>query len=143
MAANDYYVSVTGTIQAQSNPILAQGLKLAGWSGPYSMTDAKDVANNVAERIAASDATVAGAGSSTPATAASAANNASSAMNDIGNFFHELSEAAVWERAGEVLVGVLLLYIGLKGLATPAGQSVKSQTLPKTAKRIAEAAALA
>lgn len=47
---NDYYVSVTGTIQAQSDPVLAAGLKLAGWSGPYSYAQAKTVADNVAER---------------------------------------------------------------------------------------------
>lgn len=79
---SDYYVSVTGTIQAQANPALALGLRLAGWSGPYTYAQAKTVANNVAERTgrgylnsispvgdaasqAATSATTAGAGNTT------------------------------------------------------------------------------
>jgi hypothetical protein len=61
---------------------------------------------------------------------------------DVGNFFHALAEKATWERVAEVLCGVLFVYIGMKGLITPAGQSVKSQTLSKTAKRIVETGAM-
>lgn len=39
---NDYYVNIfTGTIQAQSNPILAAGLTATGWEGPYTWAQAK------------------------------------------------------------------------------------------------------
>jgi hypothetical protein len=37
-------------------------------------------------------------------------------LEDVGDFFHRLTEAATWERVGEVAVGVLLLYIGVKAL---------------------------
>lgn len=39
---SDYYVNIfTGTIQAQSNPVLAAGLTVSGWEGPYTWAEAK------------------------------------------------------------------------------------------------------
>jgi hypothetical protein len=38
-------------------------------------------------------------------------------LADVGDFFHRLTEAAFWERCGEVLIGVIILYIGVKSLS--------------------------
>jgi hypothetical protein len=38
-------------------------------------------------------------------------------LADVGDFFHRLTEASFWERCGEVLIGVIILYIGVKSLS--------------------------
>jgi hypothetical protein len=62
------------------------------------------------------------------AAAAQAAGTISNPLDylaDVGDFFHRLTEKAFWERAGEVLAGVIILYIGIKSLTegTPVGQA--------------------
>jgi hypothetical protein len=37
-------------------------------------------------------------------------------LGQISSFFSDISQAATWERVGEVLVGVIILYVALKGL---------------------------
>ena len=51
-------------------------------------------------------------------------------LADVGDFFHRLTEAATWERVGEVAAGLVLLYIGMKALtqSTNAGQAVKKSS---------------
>lgn len=56
----------------------------------------------------------------------------------IGDFFHRLTEANTWIRVGEVLAGVLVLYIGLKATVTPGGVNVAHQSAKKTLTRVAE-----
>jgi hypothetical protein len=69
-------------------------------------------------------------GSGPLAAAAAAAGTISNPLDylaDVGDFFHRLTEAAFWERAGEILVGVIILYIGVKSLTqdTAAGTAAK------------------
>jgi hypothetical protein len=65
---------------------------------------------------------------------AGAASNAASAVSDplnyladVGDFFHRLTEAATWERVGEIAAGIILLYVGMKALTqgTQAGTAAK------------------
>lgn len=59
-------------------------------------------------------------------------------LADIGDFFHRLTEASTWLRVGEVVAGLLLVYIGLKASVTPGGIPVASQGVKNTALRIAK-----
>lgn len=61
----------------------------------------------------------------------------------IGDFFNRLTQGNTWLRVGEVVVGLMILYIGLKATTaqTPVGNAVKSATAP--AKRVAKAAGTA
>jgi hypothetical protein len=119
---NDYYVSVTGTIQRQGDPILAEGLLASGWSGPYNWTKAKQVANNVAERITAgavssSTGGLAGtAGASAQQAVAKTANAATSWEQSVANFFQALGSANLWIRVAKVAIGGGLLIVGVSKL---------------------------
>jgi hypothetical protein len=118
---NDYYVyTLTGSIQRQSNPILATALKAAGWAGPYTW--------NQAQQVLASGQT--------------AKQAVTGAANDTGisGLINFIKQGSIWERAGEVLVGVVILYIGLKAMATPqSAPNIAKQGVRTTAKHIAKA----
>jgi hypothetical protein len=61
----------------------------------------------------------------------------------IGDFFNRITEPNTWLRVGEVVVGLLILYIGLKATTaqTPVGNAVKSAAAPaKKAAKFARAA---
>lgn len=49
-------------------------------------------------------------------------------------------QPALWERVSEVAVGLIILYVGIKAIATPAGQNPAKKTFKDTAKHVAEAA---
>lgn len=54
----------------------------------------------------------------------------------VTQFFSALGQKATWERVGEVVVGLLVLYIGLKALITPSGQDpAKFSVVKAVAKR--------
>jgi hypothetical protein len=78
--------------------------------------------------------------------ASNAAKTVSDPLNylaDVGDFFHRLTEKATWERVGELAVGALLVYIGVKALTqnTAAGNGAKkSGGLVKKAVEIAAVA---
>lgn len=57
--------------------------------------------------------TVTGAGN-----AAAAAINPLSYLGNIGDFFYRLTQGATWLRVGEVGVGILLIYLGIKASTT-------------------------
>lgn len=65
--------------------------------------------------------------------------NAIPGLEDIGNFFHEISEAATWERVAEFIVGGLLVYIGFKAVITPEGIKASTQSLKQTGSRTVSA----
>jgi hypothetical protein len=67
------------------------------------------------------------------------------ALGEIGDFFHRLTEGSTWERVGEVAVGVLILWAGIKAMTTgqSPGQTVKkAATAPARAGRKAGSAAV-
>jgi hypothetical protein len=55
-------------------------------------------------------------------------------LQDIGNFFHSLTESSTWVRVGEVAFGAILLWVGFKALTsqTPVGNAAQG------AKRVAQ-----
>lgn len=58
-------------------------------------------------------------------------------IDDLINF---IKQPAIWERVGEVVVGLIILYVGIKSIATPAGQQPAKRTMKDTAKKVAETA---
>lgn len=61
-----------------------------------------------------------------------------SALSGIAGFASDLTNKNVWIRVGEFLAGGIILYVGLKAVATPAGQKVSHQTVHKTLRRMAD-----
>lgn len=130
----DYYVSVTGTIQAQANPILADGLKALGWTGPFDWAGAKAQANNVAKRTLEGAANYASAATDPAVTAgADAAQNAApAAPNIIGDItgFHGSNFVI---RAAKVIIGGTLVIVGLahmSGADNSIAQAARKIPLP-------------
>jgi hypothetical protein len=133
---NDYYVQpLTGTIQRQSNPLLAASLRATGWMGPYNWATAK-------AQVAGLKA---GIGAATPGglpTVGPGGNIASpfsnlGGINAIGDFFNRLTQPNTWIRVGEVVAGLLLVYLGLS--ATMRGTEAQRQftKAKSTGKKIA------
>lgn len=59
----------------------------------------------------------------------------SNPLEALGQLAGVLTSKALWVRVGEFTVGGLLLYVGLKALATPQGQSVANHSFKDTAKK--------
>jgi hypothetical protein len=118
-AAGGYYIlPETGTIQRQTNPLLAAGLKASGWAGPYpTMAAAHTAINSGLPQKIKSDA-----GSLT-------------GVNAIGSFFNKLGQRNTWLRAGEFVVGGLFVYVSVKAMFPGA-----VQTVTKPAKKAAKMA---
>lgn len=112
---------LTGTIQRQSNPVLAYGLVVTGWIGFASKTDAETVAHNY----------------SIPAEARTAGAAASSTIDSVGSFLAKLSDASLWLRVAEIALGAILIAIGVAKLTN----AIPAAT--KTAATVGKVAALA
>jgi hypothetical protein len=130
---NDYYVNVvTHTIQRQGNALAAAALLGSGWTGPYTWAEAKAAASGLAK---ASPGTVGGL------PGGGGISNPLSGVNAIGDFFNRLTQPNTWVRVGEVVAGVLLVYLGLS--ATMRGTEVGKQThkVVSTGKKVAKVVA--
>lgn len=121
---NDYYIQpLTGTIQRQSNPLLAASLRATGWMGPYNWTTAKAQVAGLKAGIGAATP----GGLPTVGPGGNIANPFSNlgGINAIGDFFNRLTQPNTWVRVGEVVAGILLVYLGLS--ATMRGTEVQRQ----------------
>jgi hypothetical protein len=137
---NDYWVNpATDTIQRQSNRLLAYA---AGYVlGPFTWAEAQ-------AQLAGLKHVGTGGLSGLPGSAGQAGQAIGNAAPNIagvaaiGDFFNRLTQPSTWIRVGEVAAGLLLLYLGLNATmqGTAAGNAVQSAT--KTAKRVAEVAAI-
>lgn len=124
-ATGGYYINVaSGTIQRQTNPLLAAALLAAGFIGPYA-TPAAAKAALPGGRDLSGDVT--GAASKAASSAGSAASSA------IIGF---IKQGGIWERGAEIIIGILVLYIGLKAITTPQGATASTRTVKDTAKTI-------
>lgn len=52
-------------------------------------------------------------------------------LSQIASFFSDITQAATWERVGEVLAGVIILYVALKGLTGADPVNVIKTTVKK------------
>lgn len=117
-----FVFGATGTIQRQSNPLLATALANSGWTGFPTQALAKAFASKG----------IAGQGKQAVANA-----NPLQGVAAIGDFFSRLTQGNTWVRVGEVIAGLLLLYVGVNALGrdTAVGSAVHSAT--NTAKKAA------
>lgn len=67
--------------------------------------------------------------------AASAAESSIPGLSDIGSFFDKLGEGSTWIRVGEVVAGLLLVYIGLRAATQPGGASSAASSATKGVKK--------
>jgi predicted S18 family serine protease len=56
-------------------------------------------------------------------------------VGNIDDLIDFIKQGGIWTRAAETVVGIVILYVGLKGIVTPKGQQVSQQTLKSTAKK--------
>lgn len=89
----------------------------------------------VASPILAGNVPVGVANIPNPTSVAEGAGTAASAGESLAE---KLMSGALWTRVAEFIVGGLLLYLGLKAVVTPAGQSVSGQSVSKTFSRTAK-----
>jgi hypothetical protein len=105
-----YYVNIaTGTIQRQCNPVLAIALAAAGYfgnPGPASATNAF-ATFDAAHAFAASQSGSAASGDVTGGV--SSATKALGSLNPLAPLF----QSNIWLRAGEFLIGIVLIGVGL------------------------------
>lgn len=64
-------------------------------------------------------------------------------LADIGNFFHELTQLNTWIRVAEVGVGIILVYVGVKALASNTAVGRAGGSVKKAAKKTVSTAAKA
>jgi len=114
------------------NTISVENISWYNVQGPYATEAQANAAIPAIQKANAAPGEVSqiAQGSGPLAAAASAAGTIGDPLDylaDVGDFFHRLTEAATWERAGEILVGVIILYIGIKSLSegTAAGNAAK------------------
>jgi hypothetical protein len=129
---------VAGPSPAGKGPTISvENITWANVNGPYATQAQANAAIPAIQKAAPAP------GAAQEASADVGVSNPLDYLEDVGDFFHRLTEAATWERVGEVAVGVLLLYIGVKALAqnTAIGKSAKKSS--STGKKIFEALAVA
>lgn len=67
--------------------------------------------------------------------------NPLSGINAVGDFFQRLTQPATWTRVGEVLLGGILVYVGVRALAHGSGSSPATKPVTKPAKKVVTKAA--
>lgn len=111
--------NATGTIQRQSNPVLATGLCSSGWTGFATMAEAKAFAT------------------SGPAGTVKAPVEAlHTGIDAVGAFFNRLTEGNTWLRIAEGTLGIILIAVALAKLTGA------DNVIAKTATTAAKAAVL-
>ncbi len=126
----------------QGPTISVENIKWANVNGPYATQAQANAAIPAIQK--AEPAPSAGTeASSNLLTLGGAVTDPLNYLEDVGDFFHRLTEAAFWERAGEVLLGGILLYIGIRALTRDTAVNQAAKKTGGTFKRIAEVAAVA
>jgi hypothetical protein len=124
-----YYVNlVSGTIQRQCNAALVPALAALGFVGNNG-TPANPLNAFSNFQDAQNAAHLGGSISKGAGSAAGSAIGNLTGVNAIGDFFARLTEPNTWVRVGEVLAGVLLVYLGLSA-------SVRGTEAARTAKQL-------
>lgn len=72
-----------------------------------------------------------------------AANTATKAVESLGSgtvddVINFLKQSNIWERGAEIVAGLILLYVGVKAITTPAGQAPASRGIKDTAATVAK-----
>lgn len=137
-----YYNTESGQL-TQGNNLENLGNNLVGGAGwhelnvPGNATEAQAAAAAVKEFPNGKPPTTAGI---TPGRVASTAADlaGTGTIDDLINF---IKQGSLWERVVEVVAGLIIMYVGVKAMATPTGQQPAKRSLRDTAKTVAEVAA--
>lgn len=73
---------------------------------------------------------------SAPGNAAKAVASQIPGAGSIDDVINWIKQPALWTRIGEILAGVIILYVGLKAVATPGNEPVVRRTVKDTAKTV-------
>jgi hypothetical protein len=127
----------TGEVNNEGEEV---GIEIENWPAHVEFFTTEQAANNFSVQHG-------GIGTKSPTTATSkAANSAVSTaanatgINGITGLINFLQQSSIWTRLAEFAIGGILFYIGMKSIATPAGQQPAKQTIKSTAKNIAKVA---
>lgn len=101
--------NASGTIQRQSNPVLAEGLAQSGWTGFPTQALAKAFANK-----------------GPAGSIKSVGQSAFSGINAIGDFANKLTQANTWLRIAEAVLGIMLIGVALAKLTGVDNQVAKA-----------------
>lgn len=126
-----WYVTSSGVVQAASKP--------SGAVGPFP-TQAAAAAYVASHKELPVEST--GPLPTNPSQVAAPIASAIPGVGNIDDAIKFITQGSLWERAVEIVGGLLLLYIGIKAMVTPAGQSANQQSFKKTAGHVAEAVAV-
>lgn len=121
---HDYYVdTLNGSIQ---RGYMAATIHFLGhpMAGPFDWAHAVQIANQ-----------------STLNKAIQPAKAAAGSIADVGDFFHRLTEKSTWTRVGEVGVGGLLLYAGIRALTHGTSTNVAGKAAAKPVRKVTKTAA--
>lgn len=109
MPSGSYYINqLTGTIQQQTNPLLAAPYHIYPWKGPY--------------------ATMAAAHAAINASPNQTLNPAAAASSVVSDTLKPLFQRSIWIRVAEVAAGLILLGIGLNALLKGKPMSAVTKT---------------
>lgn len=120
MPSGWFYNDVSGVVRFDQGVAYLADLAArsvgSGWHGPYPTEAAADAHAGVTGAKTLNN--------SNPLTAANNALNntvqnavpAVGSIADVGDFFHRLTEASTWTRVGEVVLGGILVYAGVRAL---------------------------
>jgi hypothetical protein len=143
MPSGWFYNDVTGVVRFDQgasyySDLLARALG-TGWHGPYT-----------SEKLADAHAGVKGAKPTTDTNPLTAAGNALQnavpgvgGIADVGDFFHRLTEPQTWTRVGEVALGGILVYAGVRALShgSPTVGAGARQSATKPVRKVASGVA--
>jgi hypothetical protein len=87
----------------------------------------KELATGLGKAIPGIGTFVGGSFPNAVGSAAASVKNPLDFLGNIADFFHRLTEAQTWLRVGEVVAGLMLIYIALKATMTPGGVPVASR----------------
>ena len=146
MPSGWFYNDVSGVVRFdQGASYFADQLAVAlgsGWHGPYKTQALADAHAGVTGAKATNSSNPLQAASNALNNAAQNAVPGAAGIESVGDFFHRLTEAQTWVRVGEVALGGILLYAGIRALAhgSPTVGSGARKTATKPVRKVAKAA---
>lgn len=146
-----FYNDVSGVVRYDSGAayfadILARSFG-TGWHGPYKTEALADAHAGIQGATAINSPNPLQAASNALKNEAKQVVPGAGSIADVGDFFHRLTEPQTWTRVGEVVLGGILVYAGVRALshgsATAGVAARKSATKPvrKAASAVATVAA--
>jgi hypothetical protein len=147
LANHWFYNTETGQL-TQGNDLENLGNNLVGGLGWHEL----NISGNATADQAAAEAkkefptgkTPTNAGITPARVASTAVSQAGASIPGVGSIddaINFLKQGSIWERGVEIVAGLILLYVGIKAVATPAGTEPAKRTFRETAASVAKVVA--